>query len=123
MNARGTPWTPEQDALLRRFSATKTDGDMADMLGRTEGAIASRRMRLDLRRHQTSRTGCGGTLIRVPNGAPPPAKGFTRAQVEWAREAFAADPRLVLSEATLILGQCGLLPGFPEDSAAKRMAA
>ena len=41
---KGPPWTPEEDALL----GTMRDRDVADRIGRSEGAVADRRYVLDV---------------------------------------------------------------------------
>lgn len=55
------PWTPEDDALLRRFHAEGwIDADVAYIIGRQKGAVLRRRQRLGLH----------------GNGKPGPKKGY-----------------------------------------------
>lgn len=63
------PWTPEEDAELMRLSKTMMQKEVAEVMGRPKGSIASRMARLDLHRQKEEAAKSRiGTIIRPREG-------------------------------------------------------
>lgn len=82
----GTPWRPEEDAILRANYLTMTSRQIAELIpGRSEASVENRRNKLGLiRGYRLSALQQIADTKAQPKPAPP--KGYSPAQIAWARE-------------------------------------
>ncbi|HEY6019194.1 MAG TPA: hypothetical protein VIY48_04625 [Candidatus Paceibacterota bacterium] len=62
------PWTPEEDAELTRLSKTLLQKEIAHIMGRPKGSVASRMARLGLSREKDNANNRIGTIVRPRPG-------------------------------------------------------